>query len=104
MNKQVNAEDRGRLGGWAGRGRGVCAWKKREKGFAEGHTPVYTPCVASSSPPVEVDAVRTSRIKIKGKKKESGKEKRTKEKEGKNETRREKKAAERAQGRIVDGN
>lgn len=90
MNKQVNAEDRGSLGGWAGRGRGVCAWKKGEKGFAEGHTPVYTLCVASPAPPVEVDAVRTSRIKIKGKKKESGKEKRTKEKEGKNERRREK--------------
>lgn len=52
-----------------GQGRGVCAWKKGEKGFAEGHTPVYTLCVASPPPPVEVDAVRTSRIKIKGKKK-----------------------------------
>lgn len=81
-------------GGWVGgegRGRGVCAWKKGEEGFAEGHTPVYALCVASPPPPVEVDAVRTSRIKIKGKKKkESGKEKRTKEKEGKNERRREK--------------
>lgn len=52
-----------------GRGRGVCAWKKGEEGFAEGHTPVYALCVASPPPPVEVDAVRTSRIKIKGKKK-----------------------------------
>lgn len=83
MNKQVNAEDRGSLGGWAGRGRGVCAWKKGEKGFAEGHTPVYTLCVASPAPPVEVDAVRTSRIKIKGKKKRKWKGKEDKRERGK---------------------
>lgn len=71
------------MGGWAGRGRGVCAWKKGEKGFAEGHTPVYTLCVASPAPPVEVDAVRTSRIKIKGKKKRKWKGKEDKRERGK---------------------
>lgn len=83
MNKQENAEDRGRLGGWAGRGRGVCAWKKGEKGLTEGYTPVYIPCVASPPPPVEVDAVRTSRIKIKGKKKRKWKGKEDKRERGK---------------------
>lgn len=71
------------MGGWAGRGRGVCAWKKGEKGFAEGYTPVYIPCVASPPPPVEVDAVRTSRIKIKGKKKRKWKGKEDKRERGK---------------------